>query len=367
MKPFEIFRAGKHTASDGRAFTFTQAMLQQIADGYDPKLHEAPFVVGHPKSDGPAYGWGKALQVSGDRLLCVPAQVEPQFQELVEAGRFKKRSAAFYGPEDPANPKPGAFYIRHIGFLGATPPALKGLRDVEFSGDASAAIEFMDWTTRDIASIFRGIRDFLIGKYGQEDADKAIPSYLIDNIQTDAVTEPAPAPSFQETNDVDKAQLEAQKREQDEKARLQAAKDIEFAEREKKIKADEAAARRTAIVAEVDELVKAGKLLPKDKAGLVAFMETLPADTKIEFGEGDKKIATPGIDWLRGFLKTLPKAVEFKERGAGDAQDEPSADPLVQAGLLSRMALEFQETEKKAGRTVDIATAVAHVTAQQSA
>lgn len=360
MKSIEIFRAGKHTASDGRAFTFTQAMLKQIAEGYDPALHEAPFVIGHPKSDGPAYGWGKQLQVSGDRLLCVPAQVEPQFQELVEAGRFKKRSAAFYGPEDPANPKPGTFYLRHVGFLGATPPALKGLKDVEFSGDATAAIEFMDWTTRDIASIFRGIRDFLIGKYGQEDADKAIPSYLIDNIQTDAATDAAPAPSFQETQDVlTKEQLEAQKREQDEKARLQAAKDIEFAEREAKIKADEAAARRTAIGAEVDELVKAGKVLPKDKAGLVAFMETQPAGTTIEFGEGDQKVSTPGIDWLRGFLKTLPKAVEFKERGAGE--DMPEELTAVQ---LAAKAVEFQEAERKAGREISITAAVTHVKQQ---
>ena len=357
MKSIEIFRAGKHTASDGRAFTFTQAMLKQIADGYDPTLHEAPFVIGHPKSDGPAYGWGKSLQVSGDRLLCVPDQVEPQFQELVEAGRFKKRSAAFYGPEDPANPKPGTFYLRHVGFLGATPPALKGLKDVEFSGDASAAIEFMDWTTRDIASAFRGLRDFLIEKFGKEEADKAVPGYLIDNITTDAATDATPQLSYQETQNVlTKEQLDAQKRDQDAKDETQRKRDIEFAEREKKIKADEAAARRTAIGAEIDELVKAGKVLPKDKPGLVAFMKPLPADTKIEFGEGDKKVNTPSIDWLRGFLKTLPKAVEFKERAAGD--DLPAE---LTAPQLAAKAIEFQEAERKAGREVSITAAVTHV------
>jgi hypothetical protein len=81
------------------------------------------------------------------------------------------------------------------------------------------------------------------------------------------------------------------------------------------------------IVAEVDALARrAGKILPKDKLGLVAFMETLDvAESTIEFGEGDKKEKKPTRDWLRGFLKTLPKAVEFNERGARTGADgEPA-------------------------------------------
>jgi len=342
-------------------------MVQAIADAYSPELHEAPFVVGHPKADAPAYGWAKKLSVIDGHLVAEPHQVNQEFAELVNTGAFKKVSLALYAPDDPNNPKPGGYYVRHIGFLGAQPPAIKGLKNAEFADNAEGVIEFMDWTTRDIASIFRGIRDFLIGKYGQEDADKAIPSYLIDSIQTDAVTDPAPIPSFQETNDVlTKEQLEAQKREQDAKAEEQRKQDIAFAEREKKIKTDEAAARRTAISAEVKALVTAGKILPKDEAGLVAFMETLPADAKIEFadaGTGDKKVNTPTIDWLRGFLKTLPKAVEFKERGAGDAV-ELSEDPATQAAQLAQLAIEFTEAEAKAGRTVNAGQAVAHAKAK---
>lgn len=32
------------------------------------------------------------------------------------------------------NPKPDTYHLRHVGLLGAEPPAVKGLRPVEFAG-----------------------------------------------------------------------------------------------------------------------------------------------------------------------------------------------------------------------------------------
>jgi hypothetical protein len=380
VKPLQIFKAGKHVASDGRVITFTEAQVKATAAAYDPALHEAPLVIGHPKSNDPAFGWAKGLTFSAGSaplLIAEPHQVNPEFAELVNGGAFKKISASFYEPDSPDNPKPGVYYLRHIGFLGAKPPAVKGLKAAEFSADEKGVVEFMDWSQRDIATIFRSIRDFFIGEFGQEKADKVIPSYMVDSIQEDAVrttTETAiSGVSYQEqeTDVQTKEQLEARQRELDNQAaeqkRKEEAKTAEFAEREAKVKASEAAQRRVLIVGEVDALIAAGKILPKDKLGLVAFMEVLPEGGIVEFGEGDKKEKKPSIDWLRGFLKTLPKAVEFKERGNGGVDVEQSADPLVRAAALSRAALEFQESEKKAGRTIDIASAVAHVKAQQSA
>src|SRR4051812_33078434 len=108
MKQLEIFRAGKHIASNGASFTFTEADLKATAAAYDPAKHEAPMVVGHPKGDGPAYGWTKALSFS-ETLLAIPDQVDPAFAEMVAAGRFKKISASFYAPDAPQNPVPGVF------------------------------------------------------------------------------------------------------------------------------------------------------------------------------------------------------------------------------------------------------------------
>lgn len=136
MEPIHFFRAGQHTTSSGETLTFSEADLTAIAAAYDATTHEAPIVVGHPKVDAPAYGWVEKVVAKADGLHAVPRQLNPEFAESVRSGAFKKVSAAFYRPQDKNNPKPGAMYLRHIGFLGAEPPAVKGLKDVQFAEGA---------------------------------------------------------------------------------------------------------------------------------------------------------------------------------------------------------------------------------------
>jgi hypothetical protein len=144
IAPIQIFRPGRHTAMDGSTISFSAADIAAAAAAYDPALHEAPIVVGHPRTDAPAYGWVQGLATGeGGGLEATPSQIDPAFAELVRAGRFKHVSAAFYGPDAPSNPKPGVWYLRHVGFLGAQPPAVKGLRPVAF-GEAEGVVEFSD-------------------------------------------------------------------------------------------------------------------------------------------------------------------------------------------------------------------------------
>ena len=135
LKRIEIFRAGTHTDAHGCTLTFSAADLRDIAESYDPKLHDAPIVVGHPQMDAPAYGWVKSLLVNGDTLEAEVDQIDPEFADSVRQGRYRKCSAAFYGPSAPNNPRPGKYYLRHVGLLGAHPPAVKGLRRIEFGDD----------------------------------------------------------------------------------------------------------------------------------------------------------------------------------------------------------------------------------------
>ena len=132
-KPLQIFKPGRHTAMSGVALAFSESDLAASAAAYDPAVFQAPIVVGHPKTDDPAYGWVSALSFADGALEASPEQVDPAFAEIVEAGRFKKISAAFYAPEAPNNPVPGVYYLRHVGFLGAAAPAAKGLRSPEFA------------------------------------------------------------------------------------------------------------------------------------------------------------------------------------------------------------------------------------------
>ncbi len=126
----DVFRAGRHIDDQGTERVFTEGDIDDIARGYRPDVREAPLVVGHPETDGPAFGWVAELRRGLGGVLQMRAkQVNERFAEGVREGRFKKRSAALYPPSHPSNPNPGKWYLRHVGFLGAAQPAIAGLAD----------------------------------------------------------------------------------------------------------------------------------------------------------------------------------------------------------------------------------------------
>lgn len=140
--PIDIFAAGQHIAMSGDTLTFSERDLAATAAAYDPTAYEAPLCVGHPQHDAPAYGWVGRLEYRDGHLFALPKQVDPEFAELVRTGRYKKISAAFWHPRSPHNPKPGVWALRHVGFLGAAPPSVKGLKPVQFAGDESGVVLF---------------------------------------------------------------------------------------------------------------------------------------------------------------------------------------------------------------------------------
>lgn len=317
--PIQIFKPGKHTAMSGAVLEFSESDLQAASDAYDPVLHEAPIVVGHPKLDAPAYGWVKALQYSEGGLSAEPDQVDPEFAELVKAGRYKKISASFFSPDSPRNPVPGVYYLRHVGFLGAVPPAVKGLKQVEFAADDEGVIEFSagDWQT---SSIFRRLRDWMIAQFGQDTADEVIPSWEIDSIREMAVRDEArefktphfsePPPKGDEMSADEKARLAALEAEN---ARLKKEK-ADFAEAENKRRAAAAHAENESFA---EELIKEGRLLPANKVVAVATLDMLAQrDEPYEFGEGDDKVAV-SLDSFKTLLQSFPKSVDFSEHAPG--------------------------------------------------
>lgn len=369
MKSLQIFRVGKHTATDGRTISFSEADLRAAASAYDPKLHEAPLVVGHPKSDDPAYGWVKSLAFAEGALAATPDQVEPEFAQMVNAGRFKKISASFYAPDAPGNPKPGAFYLRHVGFLGAAAPAVKGLKNASFADAESGVIEFADVGDMVTATLFRRMREFLIEKFGADTADKVIPDYHVSALENEARQDTGAiddgdgmqaATAYSENQGASTmktaaeiAAAEAQlKKDQDKLA----AERAEFAERQNALRASEAAQRRAGIIEFLETQVKAGKVLPVERAPLIELMAAQAPDASLEFGEGDKKVKEPLAAWFQKFLAALPKRVEFREAGRGDGSEVEGIDPST----LAAKAVEFVESERAAGRVVNTAHAVEH-------
>jgi hypothetical protein len=301
----------------GLVLNFTEADLKATADAYDPALYEAPLVVGHPKLNAPAYGWVKSLAFSG-ALDAEPDQVDPAFAEMVNKGHFKKVSASFFLPNAPENPKPGVYYLRHVGFLGAQPPAVRGLKNASFAGGEEGVIEFGDWAEVWQARLLRRLRDWLIGKFGSDEADKAIDPYAIEELErlANEPQKPTTGVSYSEHNqEITMKPDEIVAKEADVKKREDAitTKEASFAAREQRIAAVEDKARRTEVTAYVEGLVKEGKLLPREQAPLVEFMAALDEAAVIEFAEGGETKKEPRGKWLREFLGRLPKQVDYAE------------------------------------------------------
>lgn len=139
--PIEVFRTGEFADMTGGKHTITETTLSDLASGYDRNLSPAPVVVGHPQTDAPAYGWVEGLYVQGGILKATLEDTAAEFADMVKAGRYKRVSISMFLPKHAANPKPGSFYLKHVGFLGATAPAVPGLKPVRFADDAGGAFE----------------------------------------------------------------------------------------------------------------------------------------------------------------------------------------------------------------------------------
>jgi hypothetical protein len=153
-----IFRGGPQTDSAGLVHD-GDALIERAVSTFNAARHEPPAVIGHPADNAPAYGWVEGLKRQGDLLLAKFKQVEPGFADMVRQGLFKKRSAAFY-PDG---------VLRHVGFLGAVPPAVKGLPDMAFAEPPAAVFEFSeDWKWTSLSDVFRRLREWLIEKFYQD-------------------------------------------------------------------------------------------------------------------------------------------------------------------------------------------------------
>lgn len=273
----EIFRAGTRRADNGKDYTITAADLAKTVEVYNVKVHEAPLVVGHPAGNKPAYGWITSLQLDGDTLKIADTnRVEPQFAEMVRDGRFPKRSASFYHPNDPTNPTPGIWHLRHVGSFGAVPPAVKGLKDIEFS-EAADAVNFSD------------------------PVDQQEPNHMDEETKKKlAEAEAAEAKA--------KAELAAA---------LQRAANAEgqvanFAEQNRK-------ERHAGHVSFAEEQVKAGRLLPKDQAAAVAVLDQLAGGEAVEFSEGDATKKVSPVEFVKGLISQGAPKVSFGEFQPGAA------------------------------------------------
>lgn len=290
-----IFRAGTYQAMAGQSVTLTPADLAATASAYDPARHEAPLVVGHPSDNHPAWGWVSGLSAQGDDLSATPRDVAAEFAEAVRARRYSKISASFWPPAHPANPVPGVWSLRHVGFLGAAVPAVLGLSPVALA-DGGEGLVTIEADPIDFSS----------------PADPATPT---EPPMPDSVAAPPADPT------ADFAAREAAL------TALQTdltAREAAIAEREKAAAAQAEALRRTEIASFIGGLVAEGKILPIEQPPLVALLATAPAEPAADFAapvEAGEPTPRAAAEWLRAWLPLLPVRVPYGEFAAPDGRD----------------------------------------------
>ena len=313
MQPLHIFKPGTHAAMSGASFDFTELDLAATAQAYDPALHEAPLVIGHPKQDAPAAGWIKSLTATAEGLTAEPQQVDAAFAEQVAQGRYKKISASFYHPDAPNNPAPGIYYLRHVGFLGAQPPAVKGLRPIELAEGEQGVIEFGDYGHPLSSALWRRVREWLIGQFSKEIADQVAPNWMIDGL-AEAARQPEPGrnAAFSEPTPTTEGLPVS-----DQQHVLAAENQRLKAQIARRDKADRSAALEAIHSAHVDyaeQLVAAG-MKPVYAAAVVAALDFAESgDTPLAFGEGDEReLLSEG---LKAIFKALTGSVSFAEQAS---------------------------------------------------
>ncbi len=301
----EIFRAGVNRDATGTQHSFTNEQVAQLAANYDPAYFEAPIVVGHPADNAPAYGWVEKLVAEGPKLLASFKQVDPGFSKLVEQGRFKNRSVSFY--KDLGGK---GLSLRHVGFLGARAPAIKGLAPIKFQEGDFETFELSEKPGGGSMDI-KEIKKVIDAAF--ENFSEKLKSLVGAGGGGDAAAKPA---GGDEVDQKIKAAVDAAKQEFSEK----------LAAESKKLAAAQDTARRAEITRFAEKMRGQGKWPPAfDKAGLVELMESLDSANieAIEFGEGEDKKKLSQLSAFQGFIERLPTIVHFGEL-TGDLGSAPS-------------------------------------------
>lgn len=297
-KWIEIARTGTFTDSAGRPQTFTEGDLEAIAHAYNPAKRDAPLVFGHPKTDAaPAFGWAAQLRAENGKLFAQFAHVPDAVRDLVAKRHYRHVSMSLM---------PDRVTLRHVALLGAAQPAIDGLEAVEFHDGGNAI-------TVDFAAT-RGEGD----------------SMSIEDLQRQIGQLQGQLEALRAENEDLKKKADSRKQEKD---KAEAAK-TEAEQKAEKASADFAAyrgriegERREARVA---ELVKAGKVKPAEKAGVLDFAARLAAQPgTVDFAAPDGRTESLSME-ERYFRELEARPVDGR---ASDFSATPSHTGVQSANI----------------------------------
>ena len=298
----------------GELVTFSHADLDEIAQSYNPD-NPAPVVVGHPETNGPAFGWWQQLQRVGDHLFAITDKIHPALAEAIDQGMFRKWSASIFRRDSTANPTPGKLSLRHVGFLGAAAPAFPRLFEHPANQFGLAFSEALE-----ADQIYNFV--LTLGDQNMLNDLKSIEG----DITLDAIAE---AMGVQVTA----LQSLLETPEEDEPSDPPPEDDPAFAEQCKmneillgQLAALKAERKRDKILAFCEGLVKQGKPLPKPLPDMVEFLCSLPDSKSQDFAES--KGLTP-LQFAMDALGNLPTQVDLSKSSVGGEMTVPDEGKAI--------------------------------------
>ena len=337
-------------------------MLTHSAD--DP----APLVVGHPKTNAPAYGWTDQLKREGNTLFAKATDVAEEFSDAVAARHYRKRSISIMPDGN------GGYKLRHIGFLGAAAPAVAGLKDISFSEAEATTFEYSiedavrrtAWSLSSIGRALRSIRDKIISDDGLEKADELIPNYQIESIQENAASaqqqldsSPTVQKHYSSTDDASQESKRMEYTQADLDAAVKNARD----EGNKKIQQMEFESRKATAETLISAAVSRGAVTPAQSVGLAEFVAGLPDEdaAAFEFSEGESeevKKQTP-YQYFSQLLESLGPQVKLGEDGSEEpdisANDYSVPDGYTVSTDRAELTRKAEEFSKANGVSFEVA------------
>lgn len=138
-----FLKSGSFKSRSGKTADFDEERLKAIVESTRKREYQNnqfPIVIGHPKTDSPAFGWvdKHAVALSDGILTAITndSDTTDELKDYVKKGLYKTVSVALRDDNS----------IRHIGFLGGQPPAVAGLPGVSLESDeADLILEFTEF------------------------------------------------------------------------------------------------------------------------------------------------------------------------------------------------------------------------------
>jgi len=336
LKKIVALKKGTFTSKNGKTVVIDDKKLDDIvAATHNLEEEDFAITIGHPTGSAPAWGWinKKNVKREGDTLVLFAEEerLDKRFLKWLKEKLYKKVSLAFR--EDNS--------IHHLAFLGAMPPAVKGMPVTEFSGMEDiteielseadielAEFELSKWWIKILQSAIRNIKNFVIEQKNAEEANKIIPEHVIEELGNSPyirrVNNDKSETTFSGSNNnlnIEEEHMEKTNEDLQKEIEQLTAKnstlqnDLNSANTQ--LSEKDLSMKRDAYVSFCESDNAKNKIKPADQEGIIQLMGAAENTGIIEFseGEGENKVEhnINLLDVVKNLIKNQPDVVSLSE------------------------------------------------------